>query len=517
MTPRTSFIAALVALAAWNAAAANQTATEKIVRDIPLGISASLFVDNPAGSIDVVGTDVPNVSLTAIKTIVAVDKAALQEGLDATQISIEGNPSTCLVRTVVPPARSPRWSATVAYTLRLPRWVHIQIVSKSAERIHVVNMIGNVIVRGFNGTITLDGVSGSTVVDTTNGSVIYNYTGRPSANAQLTTVNGDIEVHLPSDANFDWLADTLRGDLRTTLPVRGRFEGSKFRASVNAPGGPTITTQTILGTVYLLRSGTVRKSGLSVRGAGRLVPAPVGHSGEPLQTVRRIPLVGSQFVYTGNIETIDVGEIRGIARVEVRAGAITLAKVWGDCTVTSLGGPLTLGDIIGNVFARTSAGDILVNAAREGGQIVTGGGSIRLLYTGGPTSLSSGGGDIVVAQAAGPIIAETRSGDITVTVDQNIKTERIEAHTTGGNVIVNLTPRFGAEIDATVLTNDADAPGVYSDFNGLTTKREQVGAKTKIHMTGKINGGGEKLILFADGGDIHITNQASATISVTPP
>ena len=148
MTPRTSFIAALVVLAAWNAAAANQTASEKIVRDIPLGISASLFVDNPAGSIDVVGTDVPNVSLTAIKTITAVDKAALQEGLDATQISIEGNPTTCLVRTVVPAARSPRWSASVAYTLRLPRWVHIQIVSKSAERIHVVNMIGNVIVRG---------------------------------------------------------------------------------------------------------------------------------------------------------------------------------------------------------------------------------------------------------------------------------------------------------------------------------------------------------------------------------
>ena len=104
-----------------------------------------------------------------------------------------------------------------------------------------------------------------------------------------------------------------------------------------------------------------------------------------------------------------------------------------------------------------------------------------------------------------------------MTVDQNVKTERIEAHTVGGNVIVNLTPRFGAEIDATVLTNDADAPGVYSDFNGLTTKREQVGAKTKIHITGKINGGGEKLTLYADGGDIHITNQASATISVTPP
>ncbi len=515
MTSRSSIIAAVFVLAAWNAAA-NQTASEKIVRDIPLGISASLFVDNPAGSIDVVGTDVPNVSMTAVKTIVAVDKAALQEGMDATQVSIEGNPATCLVRTVLPPARSPRWSATVAYTLRLPRWVHIQIVSKSAERIHVVNMIGNVIVRGFNGTIALDGVSGSTVVDTTNGTVIYHYTGRPGANAQLSTVNGDIEVILPSDSNFDWLADTLRGDLRTTLPVRGRFEGSKFRASVNAPGGPTLTTQTILGTVYLLRSGTSRKEGKSIIEAGRSNQPP-RRPFDPIMAVRHIPMVTSPFVYSGNIENIEVNEIRGMARVEMRAGAITLDKVWGDCTVTSLGGPLTLGDIIGNVFARTSAGDILVNAAREGGQIITGGGSVRLLYTGGPTSLTSGGGDIVVAQAAGPITAETRSGDITVTADQNVKSERIEAHTTLGNVIVNLTPKFAAEIDATVLSTDPDAIGIYSDFNGLTTKREQVGAKTKIHTTGRINGGGEKLVLFADQGDIHITNQASATISVTPP
>src|SRR5258706_370751 len=132
------------------------------------------------------------------------------------------------------------------------------------------------------------------------------------------------------------------------------------------------------------------------------------------------------------------------------------------CTVSSLGGPPTLGDLIGNVFARTSAGDILVNAAREGGQIITGGGSIRLLYTGGPTSLASGGGDIVVAQAAGPISADTRSGDITLTVDPNVKTERIEEHTVGGNLIVNLTPPFGAEIDPTALPNHADAPGGHS-------------------------------------------------------
>jgi DUF4097 and DUF4098 domain-containing protein YvlB len=512
MKTRSSLILIVVVLAAWNAGA-NQTTSEKIVREIPLGISASLWIDNPSGSIDIVGSDLPNVAMTAVKTIVGVDRAALDEGRDATQISIEGNAATCLVRTVAPAIRQPRWSSSISYTLRVPRWAHIKIASKSADHIKVSNIVGNLTVKGFNGAITLEGNTGVTIIDTTNGNIVYHAATRPTTNAQLTTVNGDIEVRLPSDANIDWMAESLRGDLYTTLPVRGRFAGTAFRATINAPGGPTFTTQTLLGAVYLLQNGTVRKDGKSVNRPS--LKPPVG----PMTPVRetRLGLVANQFVYSGNIENIIVNEVRGRALVETRAGSITLEKVWGDANVTSLGGPLTLGEVIGTVFARTSAGDILVNSAREGGQIITGGGSIRLLYNGGPTSLVSGGGDVFVAQAAGSVNAETRSGDITVSVDINSKSGRIDAHTTMGNVIVNLTPRFAAEIDATVLTTDADANGIYSDFGGLTTKREQVGGKTKIHTTGKINGGGEKLTLYSEQGDIHITNKAGATISVTPP
>lgn len=513
MNTRSSLILMVVVLAAWNAGA-NQTTSEKIVREIPLGVSASLWIDNPNGSIDIVGSDVPNVAMTAVKTIVAVDGTALEEGRDATQISIEGNAATCLVRTVVPAMKSPRWSSTINYTMRVPRWVHIKIASKSADHIKVSNIIGNLTVKGFNGTITLEGNNGVTIVDTTNGSVIYHSANRPTTNTQLTTVNGDIEVRLPSDSNIDWMAESLRGDLYTTMPVRGRFAGTGFRSTVNAPGGPTFTTQTLLGAVYLLQNGTSRKDGKSVRSGGTVRP-PSGPASPMRET--RLGLVANQFVYSGNIENIIVNEVRGRALVDTRAGSITLEKVWGDANVTSLGGPLTLGEVIGTVFARTSAGDILVNSAREGGQIITGGGSIRLLYNGGPTSLISGGGDIVVAQAAGAVNAETRSGDITVSVDVNTKSNRIDAHTTMGNVNVNLTPRFAAEIDATVLTTDAEANGIYSDFGGLTTKREQVGGKTKIHTTGKINGGGEKLTLYSEQGDIHLTNKAGATISVTPP
>jgi DUF4097 and DUF4098 domain-containing protein YvlB len=512
MTPRNLLIAAVV-LASLNASGANVTSSEKIVKEIPLGIAGSFWIDNPTGDIEIIGSDDLNVAMVAVKKVVAVDHTALEEGRDATQISIEGDASVRLVRTVVPSVRSPRWSSSVAYTLRVPRWTHVKVASKSAGRVRVANIVGNVAVKGFNGTIVLEGVTGASTVDTTNGNIIYHYTGKPTSNAQLTTVNGDVEVRMPAEASFDWLADTLGGDLRTTMPVRGRFKGTAFHASVNVPGGPVVITQTLFGTVYLLQNGTVRTTAKSVIRVG---PSPTPKGPRP-EGVFRIPIVANSFVHSENIANIEIGEIRGEARLDTRAGAITVDKVWGNCSVTTLGGPVTLGDIVGTVFARTVAGDILVNAAREGGQIMTGGGAVRLLYTGGPTSLQSAGGDIVVVQAAGPITAETHSGDITITVDPNARSQRLEAHTTQGNVIINVSPKYGAEIDATVLTSDPDANGVYSDFNGLMTKREQVGSKTKIHTTGKINGGGEKMTLSAEGGDIHITSKASAAISVTPP
>jgi DUF4097 and DUF4098 domain-containing protein YvlB len=512
MRLRHSF-SAVALLLAFGASGANLTSNEKIVKEIPLDLAGSFWVDNPSGDIDIVGSDKPNIGMTAIKSVVAVDKAALEEGRDATQISIEGDSAVRLVRTAVPAIRNPRWSSKVNYTLRVPRWVHIKVISKQADRIRVANTIGNVAVKGFNGTILLEALTGATTVDTTNGQIIYHYAAKPSSHARLTTLNGDIEASLPGESSFDWVADTLSGDLRTTLPVRGRFSGTAFHASVNSPGGPTLTTQTLLGTVFLLQNGTTRKTAKSIIGT-RPVDLPRA-GGARAEQVVKIPLVAGNYINSFAIMNIEIGEIRGEVRVDTRAGAITLDKVWGNCNVTSLGGPLNLGDIVGSVFARTQAGDVLVRAAREGGQLITGGGSIRLLYTGGATSLRSAGGDIVVGQAAGSIEAETRSGDITITSDPNGKSQHFEARTTLGNILLNLTARFGADVDATVLTSNAEANAIRSDFRGLTTTREQVGGKTRIHATGKINGGGEKLVLYAEEGDIHLSLQTGAAINVT--
>jgi DUF4097 and DUF4098 domain-containing protein YvlB len=101
--------------------------------------------------------------------------------------------------------------------------------------------------------------------------------------------------------------------------------------------------------------------------------------------------------------------------------------------------------------------------------------------------------------------AETASGDISIALDATSKSQRVDAKTAKGNVVLNVSPQFAGEIDATILTDDPEADTFLSDIPGLSVSRDQVGGKTRVRATGKINGGGEKVVLHATGGDIRIS------------
>jgi hypothetical protein len=66
------------------------------------------------------------------------------------------------------------------------------------------------------------------------------------------------------------------------------------------------------------------------------------------------------------------------------------------------------------------------------------------------------------------------------------------------------------------MTSDPDANAIRSDFN-LNIKKERVGNLTRLRGTGKVNGGGERVELFAQDGDIHITTQSVTPVTVMTP
>lgn len=491
--------------------AANVMSKREYKQQWDLAPGGAIEVNNAFGNVDIVGSDQPDVAAIVTKTVIGVDEKALEEGHEQTELRVGGDDRLRIVNTVHPRGRNPRWSSTVDYVLRVPRAVHVRVKASTSARIRVAYVRGNVNVTTFSGQVVLDNIAGAATVENTNGSILL-ISDRPTANADLTSVNGDVMIVVPPTANFQWLAESLKGDIRSTIPVRGELIGTAFRGNVNAPGGPQIRTRTMLGAAILLHRGAQPPQALALRDVPQSSVKMVSAAPQQ-QTAPRQPLVEGRFEWKSAIGDLDIAEIRGDAFIETGAGEIRLGTVFGVCSVRSGGGPLHIGEVHGTVIAITRAGDITVDAARMGGNINTAGGIVRVLYTGGPTALNSGGGDIVVHQALSSINATARSGDISITMDWSVKSENVVAKTSKGNITLNVSPRFAATIDATIVTSDADANTIKSELPGLSIQKEQIaGGKTRIRATGRINGGGERVELYAEEGGIRIISQPPAPL-----
>lgn len=514
MKIRFLIIATLIA-ATGAAGAANVRKNFRVEENFPLRAGGALVIENPVGDIEVLGGDTTGVDTVALKTVVAVDANAIEEGRQNTALIVGGDDKTRVLRAAIPMIASRTWSSRVSWRVKVPRSTHIRIISNSSDRIRVANIAGTVIVKNVNGEVVLENVQGAATVESVNGSVIYS-TPRPTRNATLSTVNGNILVRVRPDVDFRIVAETVKGDIKTNLPARGAFFDTTFRGSVNAPGGPTITVGTLMGHIELLSNSPPYHVAQSLV-AKYQPPRPRQTTATPVNTAGRrgpsvagrqdikLTVVESSYTYATSIGDVLIQEIRGNGDIFTGAGQVQLGAVHGSLKVRSHGGPLRLGEILGPLVATTTAGDIFVDAARRGGQIATQGGTIRLLYMSGPTRLVSGGGDITVSQAAGPVNAETSSGDVFITMDPIVRSHAVTGKSGKGNVVVHVNERFGADVEATILTSDPAAHAIKSDLPGLSISREQVGDKTRIRATGKINGGGDRMVLEATDGGIRIT------------
>jgi DUF4097 and DUF4098 domain-containing protein YvlB len=488
-------------------AASVQAASRTFASDQKFGLAANgtFILENAVGNVVVYAKDTPDVEAMIFRTIEGADAAAVEDGSKYTRIIIGGDRNVRSVRTVIAAGSTREWAASVAWRIGIPRNANVRILTRNGDHIHISGMRGSVQATNFNGRIIIDDHVGAAAAESVNGSIFY-IAPQLRGNVVLTTVNGDVTATVPAQAGFRWVAETVKGDIKTNMPARGTFFGATFRGTVNAPGGPTLSTGSLMGNVSLFAGGQPVRTAKSVKKTPALTA--------PLRAVSTsTPTVRGLFKYACNICDIRVQQVLGDADVYTGAGEVQLGAVTGSLLVRSLGGPMQFGEILGTMKVATRAGDVLVDSAKRGGQITTDGGTIRLLYTSGPTRLYSGGGDISVRQAASSVDAETASGDISINVDSSSRSQKVDAKTAKGNVILNVTAQFGADVDATLYTSDPDADTILSDIPGLAISRDQVNGKTRIRATGKINGGGEKVVLQATDGDIRIsTGPVSPTV-----
>ena len=123
--------------------------------------------------------------------------------------------------------------------------------------------------RANPGPVMVDNNGGTLSIENINGDTTLIAPGGPRGNTVLSSVNGSIMVRAPVDSKFAWEVETIAGEARTPLPVRGGqfVSPTRFVGSINAPSDIKLVTQTFRGNVFVLP--------LDERGYGLLVERTV--------------------------------------------------------------------------------------------------------------------------------------------------------------------------------------------------------------------------------------------------
>src|SRR5204863_1728475 len=153
---RLRLLIALIALsAAAEAFGSGLVQAEGWTRELPVDPTGTVWLNNPYGSIDVIGTDDNKITVIVQRVVTAMDEQAMKDGRELCVTSFEGDSRVRLVRTMYPEPRDPRWSAVVNYTVRVPRALHVKIGGRAMDHIRVAQVVGTVTVSSFSGTIIL--------------------------------------------------------------------------------------------------------------------------------------------------------------------------------------------------------------------------------------------------------------------------------------------------------------------------------------------------------------------------
>jgi DUF4097 and DUF4098 domain-containing protein YvlB len=204
----------------------------------------------------------------------------------------------------------------------------------------------------------------------------------------------------------------------------------------------------------------------------------------PARTELSIDTAGGSIEVTGvdapaSLDTsgggIRVDDLGGELHADTSGGSIRVSSIRGNATLDTSGGGITATEVDGSVVADTSGGGIRLEAIRGDIDADTSGGGIEIEEAGGRVRADTSGGPISVTFASGNAAGghlSTSGGGVRVWVDPTAALD-IDASTSGGSV--------RCEIPITVQ-----------------------GKIGKSSLQGKINGGGNDLVLRSSGGGITI-------------
>ena len=240
-----AFLGALLTLVF--AVSAGAQVTQDFHRTVPLSSNGRVSLENINGNVTVTGWERNEVQIDAVK------KARDQQKLDEARIEIDASSDSVQIKTKYPEGHNNNNPATVTYELHVPRLArldHINLVNGSLE---VSQVNGEIDANLVNGKTDLRDLSGRLNISAVNGTITANFRSLDNVKEiHLKSVNGAINLGLPSSPNAEVSASTVNGGITTDLPlqVKGKFVGHHLDGTLGS-GGTHIEISNVNGTVRI--------------------------------------------------------------------------------------------------------------------------------------------------------------------------------------------------------------------------------------------------------------------------
>jgi DUF4097 and DUF4098 domain-containing protein YvlB len=227
--------------------------TEEFHQTYPMTADGRVELDNINGDVHISSWDRNEVKVDAVKY------ADTKERLDEAKIEIDARPDSLSIQTKYP-SHDNSWNsgshnnpASVEYTLTVPRTVRLDEIKLINGSLNITGVSGEVNASCINGRLEAHDLAGRARLSTINGRLDARFDQLAGNSVELNSVNGSVDLTIPSDSKADLEASTVSGGISNDFGLRvnhHQFVGHDLRGELGA-GGTRIKLANVNGRIEI--------------------------------------------------------------------------------------------------------------------------------------------------------------------------------------------------------------------------------------------------------------------------
>jgi DUF4097 and DUF4098 domain-containing protein YvlB len=227
--------------------------TEEFHQTYPMTADGRVELDNINGDVHISSWDRNEVKVDAVKY------ADTKDRLDEAKIEVDSGKDYLSIRTKYPDHNQTfNWGshnnpASVEYTLTVPRTAHLDEIKLINGGLDVAGMSGEVRASCINGRLEAHDLSGRARLSTINGRLDARFNQLEHNSVELSSVNGSVELTIPSDSKAELEASTVSGGIGNDFGLHvnnHHFVGHDLRGELGT-GGARIKLENVNGRIEI--------------------------------------------------------------------------------------------------------------------------------------------------------------------------------------------------------------------------------------------------------------------------